>query len=120
MIDRTYLTNIESPEKAVAWGSVGSRDRLESAALTDPDVRGVLKALSNLAAQQQLAKRIGTLATMGGSPEYLHRYDLAIFAYLRMLDISESEFATVAARKVAALGNIWWSRDLALCLRLDR
>lgn len=120
MIDRTYLTNIESPEKAVAWGSVGSRDRLESAVLADPDVRGVLKALGHLTAQRQLVKRIGTLATMGGSPEYLHRYDLAIFAYLKMLDISESAFTAVAACKVAVLGNIWWSRDLALCLRLDR
>lgn len=118
MIDSTYLTNIESPEKAVAWGSVGSRRRLESAVLTDPDVRGVLKALRSSASQRQLVRRIGTLATMGGSPEYLHRYDLAIFAYLRALDIFESKFAAVAARKVATLGNTWWSRSLALRLRV--
>ena len=117
VIDRNFLTNIESPAKAVAWGSVGSRARLESAVLTDPDVRGVLKALGNLTAQRQLVKRIGALVTMGGSPEYLHRYDLAIFAYLRMLDIFEPEFAAVAARKVAALGNTWWSRGLAFRLR---
>lgn len=89
MTDSTLLQNIESPEKLVAWGVVGSRRRLDVAARADPDVRALLKALRGQpAAQRQLAARISSLATKGGNPEHLHRYDLAIFAYLRALDTS--------------------------------
>ena len=88
MIDSTLLANIESSEKAVAWGVVGSRRKLDAAVLTDSDVRELLNALRDQpAARRQLVTRIGSLATIGGSPEYLHRYDLAIFAYLRVLDV---------------------------------
>lgn len=86
---------------------------------TDADVRELLGALRERpAARQQLVTRIGQLASMGGSPEYLHRYDLAIFAYLRALDVLDPDLAAVAAPGVAALGNVWWSRPLALRTRL--
>lgn len=118
MIDSTLLEGIESPEKAVAWGVVGSRRRLDAAVLTDPDVRELLNALRDQpAARRQLVTRIGHLASIGGSPEYLHRYDLAIFAYLRALDVLDPDLAAVAAPRVATLANIWWSRPLALRLR---
>ena len=104
-------------EKAVAWGVVGSRRRLDAAVLDDADVRELLDALRDRpAARRQLVTRIGQLASMGGSPEYLHRYDLAIFAYLRALDILDPDLAAVAAPGVAALGNVRWSRPLALRL----
>lgn len=119
MIDSTLLDNIESPEKAVAWGMVGSRRKLDAAVLTDSDVRELLNALRDQpAARRQLVTRIGSLATIGGSPEYLHRYDLAIFAYLRVLDVLDPDLAAVAALGVATLGNVWWSRPLALRIRL--
>lgn len=119
MIDSMLLNNIESPEKAVAWGMVGSRRKLDAAVLMDSDVREVLNVLrEHPYARLELVARIGTLATMGGSPEYLHRYDLAIFAYLRALDILDPDLAAVAALRVATLGNVWWSRPLALRLRM--
>ena len=51
--------------------------------------------------------------------DYLHRYDLAIFAYLRALDILDPDLASVAALPVAPLGNVWWSHPLALSLRMS-
>ena len=118
MIDPAFLKKIESLEKAVAWGVVGSRRRLGDAVMADLDMREVLNALRDQPeARLQLANRISILPTMGGCPEYLQRYDLAIFAYLRALDIFDPELAAVAARKVATPGNIWWSRNLALRLR---
>lgn len=119
MIDSTLLANIESSEKAVAWGVVGSRRKLDAAVLTDSDVRELLNALRDQpAARRQLVTRIGSLATIGGSPEYLHRYDLAIFAYLRALDVLDPDLAAVAALRVATLSNVWWSRPLALRIRV--
>ena len=119
MIDSTLLDNIESSEKAVVWGMVGSRRRLDAAVLTDPDVRDMLNVLRDHPdTRLELVTRIGTLASMGGNPEYLHCYDLAIFAYLRALDILDPELAAVAAPRVATLGNVWWSRPLALRLRM--
>lgn len=117
MLDSTFLQNIESREKEVTWGMVGSRRRLDAAILTDPDVTELLTALrDHPAVRTQLVVRIGTLATLGGDPDCIHRYDLAIFAYLRALDIFDPDLAAVAASRVATLGNVWWSRPLALRL----
>ena len=119
MIDPMLLDNIESSEKAVAWGMVGSRRRLDAAVLTDSDIRDLLNVLRDHPdARLELVTRISTLASMGSSPEYLHCYDLAIFAYLRALDILDPDLAAVAAPRVATLGNIWWSRPIALRLRM--
>lgn len=117
MLDSTLLKNIESREKEVAWGVVGSRRRLDAVVLADPDVKELLTALrGHTAARQQLVGRVASLASLGGDPEYLHRYDLAIFAYLRALGIVDPDLAAVAAISIATLGNVWWSRPLALRL----
>lgn len=119
MIDSMLLDNIESSEKAVAWGMVGSRRKLDTAVLTDPDMRDLLNVLRDYPdARLELVTRISTLASMGGNPEYLHCYDLAIFAYLRALDILDPDLAAVAAPRVATIGNLWWSRPIALRLRM--
>lgn len=117
MIDPQVFTAVESAAKAVALGSAGSRRRFDAAVLNDPDVRAVMQEVRGSGASAvQVANRLRTLADLPGNVEYQHPHDVAIAAYLRILDVLRPDLAESVAPRVAGLSNVWWPRPLALRL----
>ena len=109
------FSQIESSIFHARLGVVSTPRAFDSALFSIAEVQALTTLVNEPGKEELLFNRIGVLlADPEDNANFVHPHDMPIAVYLRILDVLSSDFALIAAERLAQKKNLWWTRAMAL------
>ena len=114
MIPVNLLKTIEASGYGMRLGLVSTPSRFIEAVSKEPRAQKIAELLDQTDAQEELLVRLKTLLSAENDPRYAHPNDLAIAAYLYLLQKADPNAVLKLAKELVDTPTLWWARAMAI------